>query len=387
MKPRGAESKFFPTPTRSVPPVIQTNVRSNPPLVLFFDPDSLVTDGQTAALLAGGFRISSTDNPEKAWTALDGESLAAVVIVEGARGPRDDGRFLSAAKTRGIPVLGLVESGGGDPSLHQPDAGGYDAWVHHNCAGDELRARLNLTLSERPNRDATTMTPPPIPIDVRLLAMIVHDVRNPLNVIGLTLRVIEQIPAQQREAIREDLGFLRDNAGQIEKMLTLVSDLCRLSEPGPPPETIRIDPARFVEEVLNERAHKGTENALPARFESDPSTPASVVLNPPRARLALLSALNNALVATDRPLSVRTSGKDDRWTITIGVDTPPPATVVSYDVNHQSFERLLAIPAERRGLELAIAGWLSAQFGGSVRLEVRPDEGSSIVIDWPIEMA
>ncbi len=25
--------------------------------------------------------------------------------------------------------------------------------------------------------------------------MIVHDVRNPLNVIGLTLRVIEQMPA------------------------------------------------------------------------------------------------------------------------------------------------------------------------------------------------
>ncbi len=231
------------------------------------------------------------------------------------------------------------------------------------------------------------MIPSPIPIDVELLATIVHDIRNPLNVIGLTLRVIEQMPDHLRSEIQEDVDFLRDNAGQIEKMLSLLSDFCRLSELEDPGTPASFDPRRFIEEVLAERAHRGNDKAFPAIFTRDPSTPASVNLDPVRARIALLCALTNAAGASDCPLSVRTSGTADRLTIAIIVKKPPPSTVFARRVNPEQYERLIATQTERRGLDLAIASSISAQFGGSLHLDVAPNEGTTIVIDWPVNSA
>jgi hypothetical protein len=359
---------------------------SQTPLVVFFDPDSLASDAFTARIESSGLRISSTRDPEAARIALDRESPAAVVIVEGTEGPRDDGGLQTIAKELGIPVFGVL-SEGGISSASPDNAPAYDGWVQHTCADHELHAQIHLTLSERRTGADKTMPVPPIPVDERLLAMIIHDIRNPLNVIGLTLRVIEQMPPGIRNELQEDLGYLRDNAVQIEKMLSLLSDLCRLNDPSGPSESIPLDPARFVEDIVEERGLRGQEKAFPARFEKDNSTPASVVLDPTRARLALLSVFNNAAAAADRPLSVRTSGQNDRWTITVQTNNPPPATVTSRSIDHTQFERLLPTPAERRGLDLAIASWISAQFGGSVRLEATPEVGSSIVMEWPITCA
>ena len=133
------------------------------------------------------------------------------------------------------------------------------------------------------------------------MAMVVHDLRNPLNVIGLTLRVIEQMPAAHRSAIQEDLSFLKDNAGQIEKSLGLLSDLCRLGDLGPP-APIELDPIRVVGEILEEKASRATDKAYPATFVSEPGRRRRVVLDPMHARLAILAALTNAAAVTDRPL-------------------------------------------------------------------------------------
>jgi len=228
------------------------------------------------------------------------------------------------------------------------------------------------------------MAIPLFPIDGRLLGMIVHDIRNPLNVIGLTVRVIEQMAPLIRAELEEDLGFLRDNASQIEAILALLSDLCRINEENVPHSPYEFNPGRFIEDLLTERAHKGNDKAFPARLEQDSSTPSSVILDPVLARIALLAVLTNAASATDFPLQVRTAGNGDRWTISISVEKPPPRTVVSHEVKPDVFQRLIGSPAERRGLDLAIASWISAQFGGTIRLEVVPETKSTIVIDWPV---
>ena len=225
---------------------------------------------------------------------------------------------------------------------------------------------------------------PPIPIDSRLLSMVVHDIRNPLNVISLTVRVIEQVSPLIREELKEDLTFLRDNATHMEVMLSLLSDLCRLNEAGTSYEAIPFEGGRFIEEMLFERAQKGNEPAYPAKFDCDPTSPSVVFLDPTLARLAFQAVLINAAGATDRPLNVRSWGEGDRWLIAVSVEKPPPRTVTSQDVQPNDFQRLLGSAAERRGLDLSIASWISAQFGGTIRLNVVPDAQSTIVIDWPV---
>ena len=61
--------------------------------------------------------------------------------------------------------------------------------------------------------------------------------------------------------------------------------------------------------------------------------------------------------------------------------------VFAKSVNLDLYERLIATHTERRGFDLAIASCISAEFGGSLKLEVAPNEGTTIVIDWPVNLA
>ncbi len=353
------------------------------PLVVLFDPDALSPDDHEAALRSGGYRTARAGVPDEAVDALARDGPAALVVVEGRDGPPDEGRVCHAARDRGIPVLGLLDHDGDVQSL-KDRVRGYDGWAHYACPTSDLVARLGLILNghapDRPPR------PEPIPIDVRLLAMVVHDIRNPLNVIGLTLRVIEQMSAAPPADIRDDLSFLRDNAAQIEKILALLSEVCRLGDLGPP-GPIALDPGRFVADILEERAYRANEKAYPAKFVPEAGTPATVVVDPIHARLVLLSALTNAAAATDRPLSVRSGGGDGRWTVSIDVDRPPPPTVHAVEPQPDRFERLIGSTAERNGLDLAIAAWIAGLSGATVRLEVDPGRRSTIVLDWPVKPA
>jgi hypothetical protein len=358
---------------------------SKPPLVVLFDPNSLSPDDHEAALRSGGYRIERAVDPDDAVEALGRDVPAALVVVEGRAGPAVEGRVCHAARDRGIPVLGLIDHAGDGGSLKER-VEGYDGWSHYAAPASALVARLGQILNGKAADRPPCPAPGPIPIDVRLLAMIVHDVRNPLNVIGLTLRVIEQIPESRRGELQEDLTFLRENAGQIESILGVLSDLCRLGDLGPP-GPVEFDPNRLVQDILGERAHKGGGKAFPARFVAEPGAPGSVVLDPVHVRLSFLSALINAAAAADDPLRVRSGGGGGRWTLAIDIDRPPPATVKDGEVRPDHFERVIASTSERQGLELAIAAWVARQSGGGVRLEVAPGQRSTIILDWPVRPA
>ncbi len=127
--------------------------------------------------------------------------------------------------------------------------------------------------------------------------------------------------------------------------------------------------------------------AFPARFEVGAGTPTIVDQDLVRIRLALTSALTNAAAAADAPLRVTLSGDSERWQVAIVVDRAPPATVRGFSARSDRFERIIASPSERTGIDLAIAAWLAAQSGGTVRLEVEPGHRSAIVLDWPVKSA
>ena len=345
------------------------------PIVVVFDPHSLASPGQVAALGAGPFSVMRTVDRDEAVGAIGLEGASVLLVVEGEVGPEDVAPLVGSARGRGIPVVGL----GVRPGTAGHD---FDARVDPDDDGPGLSARL-ARLAGIPG-EAPTISDA-IPIDTKLIGQIIHDIRNPLNVIGLTLRVMEQLPKTLRDELQEDLDFLRDNAHQIERMLVLLSDFCRVADNTAEPAPAPFDPARFVEEVTEERGTKTTEKGFPARVEADPSTPKSVRLDPVNVRLALRCALTNAAGASERPMTVRTSGDGDRWSITIVVDKPPPATVTPGPIVSGTYERLIATPAERKGLDIAMAAWLAGRLGGSVRVEVVPSERSTIVIDLPTD--
>lgn len=226
-------------------------------------------------------------------------------------------------------------------------------------------------------------------VDPRFLSMIVHDLRTPLNVMGLTVRVITQTNPNRSAELDEDLTILLDHVRQSEKMLAQLSEYCRLIEGGANLDLVEFDPRRFLADLVDDYQVKATPTTPPIRLEIAEAGPTVVALDPARARLAIAQAVANAAAtaSADHPIRLGSSGQPGRWVVQVAVDRVPPPTVTPTELQPGAFERLSGSAAERRGLDLAIAAQISGLFGGSARLDVEPGRGTTIVLDWPDRIA
>jgi signal transduction histidine kinase len=221
-------------------------------------------------------------------------------------------------------------------------------------------------------------------IDPRFLALIVHDLRNPLNVVGLSVRMIEEVVPKGDPELAEDFDILRENLGQIERMLNCLSDFCRLTDGADAPVPRPFDPRRLLSDVVEEQRSRLSARSGVVLLEQSSDAPCEVVLDPHRARQALQHVLANAVnAAGSGPVHVAARGGPDRWIIEVATEGPTGEPAHSVTLQPQNFERLSGNASERRGLELAVAAAVSRQFGGSARLEVDPARETRIVLDWP----
>ena len=214
-----------------------------------------------------------------------------------------------------------------------------------------------------------------------------HDLRTPLNVVGLSLRMIDQAVPRNDPDLLEDLKFVEENFKQIERMLSQLSDYCRLFESEAPLTVTDFSPARMIGELVEDRAMKAGAGSPPLRLRIEESCPAEASLDPGRARLAIQYVLSNALASTqDVPVEITMRGGPDRLITEVRIDRPPPSSVKSLALRPDAFERLCGTAAERRGLDLAIAARVSEMFGGTARLDAVEDRDTTVVLDWPTRL-
>ena len=307
---------------------------------------------------------------------VDEETAVAVVL---AGGDDDWNQAMSAqARARRVPVIGVISARESAHAVAEA-ARVFDDWVVAPAGGVELAARVLRAAADGARRKA---------IDPRFLALTVHDLRTPLNVIGLTIRAISQSVPEKTPDFEEDLVFLQENARQIERMLAQLGDYCRLLENESPPQGVEFDMCRFLRDFVEDRGSRQGASGPPVVLELGRTCPREVSLDPNRTRMALQHALANASTAAGTsPVRLELMGEGDRVRIEISVDRPPPSTVVSTALRPDLFERLAGSAAERRGLDLAITARISERFGGSARLEVDPGRRSTVVLDWPARIS
>jgi len=219
----------------------------------------------------------------------------------------------------------------------------------------------------------------------RYQEVVIHDLRTPLNVISLALRMIDEVASQKDPDLAEDLGLIRANAAELERMLVYLVDFSRLPEGRSGLAVERFDPRRMVDEVVEEYRSRPGASAVEMEVAEAPPV---VALDPMKARMAAQKALSNAAAASNgKPIRVRLAGGPDRCLLSFEVAVPPRDSVQSHTIDPEDFERLLGTPAERRGLDLAIVAKISALFDGTARLEVRPGQGTAVILDWPATIA
>jgi signal transduction histidine kinase len=223
-----------------------------------------------------------------------------------------------------------------------------------------------------------------IELNTRFLSLVVHDLRTPLNVIGLTLRLIDQAMPKNDPELREDMSVLQDNVVQIERMLTYMTDFSRLVDDSVGLRLEKFDPKRMLAETIEEQRARSTSPNGAVHLDVMPGCPPEVELDPFWARLAVRHAISNATAAADgSPVRLAVGGSADRLVMELRVDRPPPASVQATRLRSDVYERLFGTAHERRGLDLAIAARVSELFGGSGRLDVFEGRGTSVVLDWP----
>lgn len=315
---------------------------------------------------------------------------AAVVIEDtgsGASAPLGwTGDLAVEIRDRLIPVLTVVVPQGD----WRARARAGDSWALSTATGQEIVLRAMDLLEERLSVPPAGNREDSSAFISRLLGMVVHDLRTPLNVIGLTLRAIEQTNANPSPELVEDLGFLHDNARQIERLLAQLGEYCRLLEGGDDLSLVDFEPRTFFNDLVDEiRSRPGAESAN-VHLEIAPDCPGEVTLDPSRTRLAVQQALSNArTAAAGAPIRLKVSGGglSNRLLVEVEVQKAPPSNLQSVTLTQDRFERLAGTAAERRGLDLAIAAWVSARFGGSSRLDVSQSRGTTLVFDWPARVA
>ena len=321
-----------------------------------------------------GFAISHHDQPNLAAEIIKRDRPKLIVVVEIAGNPvAVFPRLAESARRLSIPTLAIAEPGPGLAEVVH----GYDDWLTPAAVETELTIRARRLI----DRSAEPQTPA---IDPRFLALVVHDLRTPLNVFNLTIRAIGQSVPTPSPDFEEDLTFLQENSKQMEKMLAQLGDYCRLVESEQRPSAVEFETKRFLTDFLEEKLSKREPEFKSVRLEIGGDAPSEVALDPNRVRLAIQHALANAVAAAgDSLVKIRSRGSSGRWTIDLVVEKAPPPTVTATTLQSHIFERMIGAPAERRGLDLAIAARVSELFGGSARLEVEPGTRSVITLDWP----
>lgn len=346
--------------------------------------------GETAAWAAElenqGYRVERVSDPASAERMIEGTPPAVLVIQPTVPADPSFARLRRAARSRAIPILDIIPdshraSGPGDPILQA------DEVVFVSRTGVELPTRI-VRLHHRSQAEKSGAASASAPLaDPHFASMIVHDLRTPLNVIGLSLRMVNQTVSNGDPDLEEDLRFIDENLKQIERMLAQLSDYCRLFDLDTAPFASEFSPQQLVSELAERRAARGGGKTVPVQLEVDDSCPEEASLDQPRVVMAIQHALANAAAAAgDGPIVVTLRGARDRWIIEVTTRRPAPPSVASQSLRPRAFERLCGTVADRRGLELAIVARISELFNGSARFQVHEDRSTSIIMDWPTRL-
>jgi signal transduction histidine kinase len=344
--------------------------------------------GEIVALLEPrGYRVQRTGTLEQTSRAFRDSPPALLILSNSITSAKDDPAELrDNLRNAGIPVLEIVEEGADLDDL-VARSGGVSDWVFRSRLATELPARVARLVRHVPNRDGKPSPARTSALDPGFIPLLVHDLRTPLNVVGLSLRMIDQAMPRDDPEVERDLRFVEENFEQMKGMLAQLSDYYQLFEP-----TLRLDgtefsPQRLVDELLESRKLKPGTKSAPAQEDIQASCPESVQLDQIRARTALDYALSNASAAAGgKTVRVVLRGEPDRWITEVRLDQPPPDSVKAHDLHPHRFERLCGTASERRGMELAIVARVTQIFGGSARLEVENGNGTAIVLDWPTSL-
>lgn len=207
---------------------------------------------------------------------------------------------------------------------------------------------------------------------------LVHEIRNPLQVITLTTELLE---LDGDQADPDLLRMLRAGARQLAAGFHALDQLLE----RPPLETVAgpvavFELLRFIEHLYSYDREPGA-----LRIDGDPMELPAVGGMPTRLSHALLNVVQNAKEAVarvkDGQVTVEASRADDGVQITVSDNGPGVAEAIR-ETMFEPFSTTKTV-SMLSGLGLPVSRWLAEQFGGSLDFDASARSGARFVFCFP----
>ena len=220
------------------------------------------------------------------------------------------------------------------------------------------------------------------------LAMLAHELRNPLAPIRNALHVVQMRGQERRQAVRQAWAMIER---QVETLVRLVDDLLDVSRISRGKINLRKEPVDVA--TLVARAVEGSRPLIEARRHdlkvALPDEPMRVEADPTRMAQVLWNLLNNAAKYTPEGgriwlTAAREGGEAVIRVRDTGMGIPPEMLPRMFDLFTQA-ERTLDRAEGGLGIGLTLVRRLTEMHNGVVQaFSAGPGEGSEFVVRLPL---
>jgi len=208
---------------------------------------------------------------------------------------------------------------------------------------------------------------------------IVHEIKNPLLIIGGFARQLEHAPGLDDKS-RQKLAIMAEEVGHLETMVAEMRDFVR-------PPTAKKSPGdveALLQETLEFFADTFAEHHIEVRRVPPEAPRPAVSFDRQQIRQVLINLFKNALEAMPRggTLTVTTRVQEGNLEIAV-TDTGEGMTP---EVAGNIFQPYYSTKETGTGLGLAICQFIvKEQHGGCLNVESAPGQGSTFTIQLPLE--
>lgn len=217
----------------------------------------------------------------------------------------------------------------------------------------------------------------------RMSSQVAHEVRNPLQSIGLNAELLEE---EVRGAAGEDggqqeaLNLIRSIQREVERLTEVTEDylrLARLPSPDLQPESLNA----IVQGLLDFLAEELQQAGITVTPELDPTLP-HLLVDDNQLRQTLLNLVRNSREAMEGggTLRIATQAGPDWVELTVadtGLGIGPETLPHIYEPFYSSKQG-------GTGLGLALARSIMEAHGGTIRCSSRPGQGTEFVLRFPL---
>jgi two-component system, LuxR family, sensor kinase FixL len=256
------------------------------------------------------------------------------------------------------------------------------SYSHHQANGQsyftavirDISARLDL---ERKLRFAERHA------DVgKAIAHVVHEIRNPLMLIGGFGRQLERSPALQKDA--KSLKKLHIIVTEIQRLEELLEGVLLLRRPASAAKKSRLN----IHDVLNETCRmlepRLAGKSVQLRLEFCPQ-PVEIDADPDQIKQVLLNLLYNALDAMEETGTISIGSTTTATTVQIRIHDTGPG--IPEQVRSRIFDPFFTTKAHGTGLGLAISRNIIQDHGGTIQVGCPINDGTTFTIELPLASA